>query len=134
MFFMTTVTAQSVNVSAQDVMHSANEELVLYSDFTRTATATCSISNGQVTGNARVIGYPGITTKIEIQMILQKENLWGLWWSDEANWSAIYYKDEALMSRQQKVSSGTYRIKVVYTVYSGNQSETLEMYSHNVSY
>ena len=83
-------------------------------DITTTGLACCT---------ANVEGYDGITTKIHIKMTLQKYTL--LWWSDQATWEGTFNDVVGTLCANKYVSSGTYRVKAVYTVYSGSASETI---------
>lgn len=94
-----------------------------------TATISCSLNNSS--GKAQCVGvvggYSGTTTKIVIKMTLQKKTLF--WWSKVQEWSSTTNAHTAAMSKTVSVDSGTYRVKLVATVYSGSKSEEIEMYS-----
>ncbi|MHB8963625.1 MAG: hypothetical protein ACYC5K_10790 [Saccharofermentanales bacterium] len=65
-------------------------------------------------------------------MYLEKRFL--LFWITEENWTQTFYSYSGSMVRQIDVSGGTYRVKAVYTAYSGSVSETFTGYSANVVY
>ncbi|HOB19355.1 MAG TPA: hypothetical protein PKO35_01460 [Candidatus Atribacteria bacterium] len=80
-------------------------------------------------------GYPGITTKVTITMTLQKKGFLGLWWTEVATWTDTFYKPYASVQHNYYgLSGGTYRVKGVYTAYSGSNSETHTAYSRELSY
>ena len=100
--------------------------------YTNDYTTIINISNGSVCCTADVTGYSS-TTKITITMTLQKKTLF--WWSDIETWTTTVYNFTALLSGTvYNVDSGTYRTKAVYTVYSGNDSETITGYSQETKY
>lgn len=68
-------------------------------------------------------GYDGITTKIHIEMKLQKYTV--LWWSAVETWEGTFYGVDAILSETASVGNGRYRVKAVYTVYSGSNSEEI---------
>ena len=93
-----------------------------------------SYINGTVTGlnisvggtaycGADLVGYPGVTTKVEIELKLQKRFLL-LFWTDEATWSQAFNSYTGTLSKSVNVSSGTYRVQATYTAYSGTKTET----------
>jgi len=92
------------------------------------AYATLQINGTTATGTAVLDGFAGTTTKVNVVMTLQKK---GLWWSnasDSFNYTT-YGHDANLELNYDSLSSGTYRIKDVFTVYSGTASETITAYS-----
>lgn len=96
-------------------------------DYTCYNSTSISYSNGTMYCDASIEGYSGITTKIEITMTLQKK---GLWWSKVQSWSGTYNKDYATLSKSYATTkSGKYRVKAVYKVYSGSDSEKITSYS-----
>ena len=83
------------------------------------------------TGTASLSGFQGTTTKVNVVMTLQKKVLW---WSDASNdydyTNYSYYADAS--NTYNSLSGGTYRLKAVFTVYSGTASETITAYSKEV--
>ena len=100
-------------------------------DYTSSATVNLVISNNTAYCASQLIGYSS-TTKIKITMTLQKKSL--LWWSEADSWSATYYGNTAAMSRDCSVDSGTYRIKTVFVVYCGDDSETITVTTSEKDY
>lgn len=68
-------------------------------------------------------GYDGITTKIHIEMKLQKYTV--LWWSAVETWEGTFNNYYGALSTSKSIGSGRYRVKAVYTVYSGSNSEEI---------
>ena len=126
-----------VNVSAQGIESAAEQyepPIHVNMAYTKSTRADLTISYGQASATAVFYGYNGITTKVTITMTLQKKGLLGLWWSDELSWTETFNYYNATMNRNTGVSGGTYRVKAVYTAYSGTNSETITEYSGNVKY
>ena len=95
---------------------------------------TTSISNYlSITDNtasclSTVVGYYNVTTKIRIEQTLQKKN--GSSWSDKVIFTNTYNTNVAIYSTQKSgLASGTYRLKTVAKVYSGDDYETVTKYS-----
>ena len=91
-----------------------------------------NISNGTASAYAKVRGNYGTVTKVSANMYLEKYNN-GKWptvrtWSDSKN-SNVFE-----LSRTTSVAKGLYRVRTVFTVYSGTKSETITRYSSNVRY
>ena len=91
-----------------------------------------SITNGTASCSATLTGINGTTTKVVIKMTLQKKTL--LWWSEAESWTATYNTYYGTLSKTATVKSGTYRVKAVYTVYSGSNSESITDYSDQKKY
>lgn len=72
---------------------------------------------------ADVEGYSGITTKVHVEMTLQKHTV--LWWSNQVSWEGTFYDMSGTLAKTTTVGSGRYRVKAVYTVYSGSASEEI---------
>lgn len=89
--------------------------------YTNTICATLTNSSGKAMCGADVEGYSGTTTKIVITMTLQKKTL--LWWSKVEEWTTTSNTFYATLVKTASVDSGTHRVKVEATVYSGSKSE-----------
>ena len=101
-------------------------------DYATEAICQLNISNGTAAAYSKVRGNYGTVTKVSASMYLEKYNN-GKWptvrtWSDSKN-SNVFE-----LSRTTSVSEGLYRVRTVFTVYSGNKSETITRYSSNVRY
>ena len=102
-------------------------------EYTNTTATTLSIStSGTATCSAKLNGYNGTTTKIVIKMTLQKKTL--LWWSEVDSWSTTINNWYGSLTKTASVGSGTYRVKVEFTVYSGSNSEEITTYSQEKKY
>lgn len=88
-----------------------------------TATSLEITTNGVAYCTANVEGYYGTTTKIHIEMKLQKHTV--LWWSTQETWEGTFNDYVGALAKTKTVGSGTYRVKAVYTVYSGSASEEI---------
>lgn len=98
----------------------------MYSYVTQLLT-DIAIENNVATCKIYAKGINGTTTKIEIDLTLQKKT--ALWWSTVEAWEVNYLQYTAQHSRTFSVNSGTYRLKAVYKVYSGTNYETITEYS-----
>ena len=121
---MSVVLLFSMNVWSGAVV-SAEETTVQprFSYTNYTATAMTLTTSGVAYCTASAEGYDGITTKIHIEMKLQKYTV--LWWSAVETWEGTFYGVDAILSEAANISSGKYRVKAVYTVYSGSNSEKI---------
>ena len=106
------------------------EETVVQPRFSYTnmvVTALDITTNGTAYCSASVEGYDGITTKVEIQMVLQKSIKRR--WTDMVTWEGTFNDVIGFLDEQTTVTTGTYRVKAVYTVYSGSAYEEITGYS-----
>lgn len=102
-------------------------------EYTNTTYTSLSIStSGKATCSTSLNGYSGTTTKIVIKMTLQKKTL--LWWSEVDSWSTTINNWYGDLTKTVSVKSGTYRVKVEFTVYSGSNSEEITTYSQEKEY
>lgn len=111
-----------VFVSAEDV---AVQPRFNYTAFT--ATSLDITTQGVASCLATAEGYNGITTKVEIQMILQKSIKRR--WTDMVTWEGAFNGMDGYLNELTTVTTGTYRVKAVYTVYSGSDYEEITSYS-----
>jgi len=88
-----------------------------------TVTGINITSNGTTGCVADFVGYSGITTKVDIEMKLQKRFLL-LFWTDEYTWTQTFNSYTGTLTKTVTVSSGTYRVQATYTAYSGSKTET----------
>lgn len=119
--------AEEPSVPVNEIIDGNESEIQPLYDYTNRYSETLSISNGTASCNATLTGISGTATKVVIKMTLQKKTL--LWWSEVETWSATYNTYYGSLSKSAAVKSGTYRIKAVYTVYSGSNSESITDYS-----
>ena len=108
----------------------AAEEATVQPRFNYTAFTFTGLdisTKGAATCLASVEGYDGITTKIHIEMKLQKYTV--LFWRNVESWEGTFNDMEATFIKNATVGSGRYRVKAVYTVYSGSASEEITAYS-----
>lgn len=101
-------------------------------NYTDKFNETLTIASGTATCKATLAGISGTTTKVVIKMTLQKKTL--LWWSEVETWSTTSNTYYGTLTKTAAVKSGTYRVKAVYTVYSGSNSESITDYSAQKSY
>lgn len=101
-------------------------------NYTNIISATLANSSGKALCVGDVHGYNGTTTKIVLTMTLQKKTLF--WWSKAEEWTITSNTYYAAISKTVAVSSGTYRVKVEATVYSGSNSETVDCTSKTYTF
>ena len=91
--------------------------------YTNSITGTLSFSGSTATCQSTVTGN-GYCTRIEGTQKLQKKVLW--WWTDVDTWSkSVDGKVLNMLNTATVTDSGTYRVRVEATVYSGNNSENV---------
>jgi len=95
-------------------------------------TATVlTFSGGKAVCGGSISGYNGTTTKVEIELTLQRRTLL-LFWSDEVTGRQTFntWRGNYELAPRPSVSSGTtYRVKAVYTAWAGSNKETHTTYS-----
>lgn len=100
--------------------------------YTDKISSDMSISNNTATCKSVVRGDTSLATKIVITQTLQKKN--GNSWTYVTSWSKTYNTWYAIYTTSKSsLSSGTYRLKTVAKVYSGNNYETITVYSRTAS-
>ena len=100
--------------------------------YTDKISSDMSISNNTATCKSVVRGDTSLATKIVITQTLQKKN--GNSWTYVTSWSKTYNTWYAIYTTSKSsLSSGTYRLKTVAKVYSGNNYETITVYSGTAS-
>ena len=83
------------------------EELPSRFSYTNYTLTGLDISaNGTAYCVADFVGYPGTTTRVDIEMKLQKRVLL-LFWSDEQTWTQTFNSCNGTLSKSKTVSSGT---------------------------
>lgn len=127
-FCVSTVVSAESPVVTPGTLEQTESDVMPCFEYTNTTATTLSIStSGTATCSARLNGYNGTTTKIVIKMTLQKDS-W-LWWSTEETWTTTINNWYGALTKTAPVDSGTYRVKVEFTVYSGSNSEEITTYS-----
>lgn len=100
-------------------------------EYATRCDVTLSISNGNAKIYAYVFGNVGVS-KIHAKVVLQKYS--------GGNWSAVKTYENTVetslysLSKTKAVSKGKYRVKAVFTIYKGKQSEKITKYSKTVTY
>lgn len=109
------------------------ESFAPFTLYTDSASSTLTISGTTATCTSKATGYVGTTTKIVIQQTLQKKTSSGTW-SKVNGWSETDsgYKGSAT-NKEYNLTSGTYRLKTVFTVYAESNSEVVEKLSKEIT-
>ena len=108
-------------------------ELILEEyQYTSSISSSLYISNNTASCESTVIGFSGLATRVEITQTLQKKS--GNSWNFYTSWVKNYYTWYGMLTTTKSgLSSGTYRLKTVAKVYSGNSYETITIYSNTAS-
>lgn len=94
---------------------------------TTSVTSTLTISNGAVYCKSTAQGDSTVT-QIDGVQYLEKKN--GKNWDIVDSWSDSSSRNSLTMSNSKdNIGSGTFRVRAVFTVYSGNSSEVVEKIS-----
>ena len=128
------VFAGAFSVNAADVTTPVTE-IPTIDEFLYTATTNTSISikSGVITGTAFLLGYQGITTKVEVFVYLQQYKNGA--WTNIGDWYQYFNNYYGGFSPQKSVSSGySYRIKASYYANSGSSWENIISYSPSLYY
>ena len=99
------------------------ETVVEEYSYTSSVISTLGFSGSTATCQSTVTGN-GYCTRIVGTQKLQKKVLW--WWSDVSTWSkSVDGKILTMTNNTTVTDSGTYRVRVEATVYSGSNSEAV---------
>lgn len=98
--------------------------------YTSCCSSTLFISGKTATCESDATGYYGETTKIVIDQTLQKYNNSTGKWTSVATWSETDYAFIGTATNTKSgLSSGSYRLKTVFSVYAGVNYEQITVYS-----
>lgn len=98
--------------------------------YTSSCSSELSISAKTATCKSSITGYYNKTTEIAVKQYLQKKNSSDKW-EDVCSWNdTINSFKGSVTNTKSSLSSGTYRLKTVFTVYAGTASETVYAYSN----
>jgi len=111
------------------IASAAEDESGTRFQYISSCSSTLTTSGTSATGISKVTGYNGETTKIVITQTLHRRNSYGNWVSVQSYSGTYYYFKATLSKTYSSLSSGTYRLKSVFTVYAGSNSETVTKYS-----
>lgn len=98
--------------------------------YTNDCESTLTISGSTATCKSEATGYYGETTKVVIEQTLQKYNNSTGKWTSVATWSETdtgYFGTAT--NTKSGLSSGSYRLKSVFSVYAGVNYEQITVYS-----
>ena len=87
--------------------------------------SSLSINSGTAELSCSASGSSKVVTKISATMYLEKYNNGK--WSATGNWSKSKDGNILTFSKTASVTKGLYRVRTVFTVYSGNKSETISL-------
>lgn len=101
--------------------------------YTNYATSELDITNRTATCESTLEGFISVT-KISATQYLEKKN--GSSWKivEFGTWSDSIDDDSIYMNNSKgSLSNGTYRLRTVFTVYSGTKSEQVEKISKEIT-
>lgn len=108
-------------------------EIIEDYQYTNKISSDMSISNNTATCKSVVRGDSSLATKVVITQTLQ-QTFGGCSWYYVDSWSKTFNFWYAMYTTSKSsLSSGTYRLKTVAKVYSGNNYETITVYSRTAS-
>lgn len=117
-----------ISVSAKNLDFGSNEITPFYL-YTYKATSDLSVSGNNVQCDSMLMGYPD-ATKVNATQYLQKKNstdwetVYNGTWSSSSNGNYL-----VMTNSKSNLSSGTYRLKTIFVVFSGNEYEMITAYS-----
>lgn len=123
-------------VSVQATEASTENPIQLDSLYINTTVTTLTISGGVATCTGTITGYSGITTKVVIALFLERKTAGSSTWSGYASDPAKTI-NSFFGSYQMKKSVDRgyqYRVRAVYTAYSGTKHESITGFSQVVAY
>ena len=98
--------------------------------YINTANTVLIISGGQATCGGTAVGYYGVTTKIKIELYLERKLASSSTWSTYASGSkTVDYYMAGYEMPVAVVKGYQYRTRAVYTAWAGKNSETFTTYS-----
>jgi len=103
--------------------------------YTNTANTTLGISGTQAISEGLIVGYYGVTTKVTVALNLERKTASATTWTTIASGSKTTNGHFGAHQLKTTVTKGyQYRVRAVYTAYSGTKSETFTGYSRAVTY
>jgi len=124
-----------VSAHATSINETDTDQSQVRSLYINTTTTTLSISGGQAICEGLVVGYSGTTTKVTIALYLERKLASSSTWLPFANGSKSFDNYYGAYQLKVPVDKGyQYRVRAVYTAYSGKNSESLTAYSGVVAY
>lgn len=121
----------SMSVFAAEETQREDEDITLYLSYTNNCESTLTVSGKTAKCYSYLMGYRGTTTKITFNQSLQKKNSSGSWYSVTGWGTTISDFVGSTTNSYPYLTSGTYRLKTVFTVYAGSKSETVTAYSNS---
>lgn len=102
-------------------------------EYTSSAIAGLSISGGSAEVYGSLIGYSGITDKVNMYLYLQRYENGS--WTTVKNFYESFSRHSGSIEETVSVDAGySYRVKGSYYAYDGSESEHITRYSATVEY
>ena len=121
----------SIPASAETTTYALNEGVAPAYEYANSVENILNITSNSAECTSSCVSSSDVV-QITVEQTLQK--FWGLWvWNDVdgASWTATEHGSSiCLMSNKSGLTSGTYRVKSVFTLTSSSgKSETITIYS-----
>ncbi len=121
-------TVWAIPVSAASLSKDIGIVTPFFLNYTSYCASGISITGTTAFCDSSAVGYSGETTKIYIEQTLQRRGTYG--WVNEQTWTSTTYSYYASLSNYKyNLTSGTYRVKSFFKVYSGTNYDTITTYS-----
>lgn len=124
--------AISVNAD-NEIDYPVGEDIIEEYLYTSSISNELSFIGTTAKCKSTVVGFPEITTKIEITNTLQKK-YGNSWYNSGSQSGTSYLWGTTLTTYEYNQSSGKYRLKTTAKVYCGSEYETIIIYSDEVNH
>lgn len=126
------VFAQATSVdSAEQAVSAQYQPIMPFWSFINMTVTNIGVSGGQVIGNGSIQGIPGVTTRVSIELTIQRRPA-----GSTAAWTNVVSGIRTVNGvvagheiRTPAVAGFEYRTRAVYTAWSGTRSETHTSFS-----
>jgi len=125
-FMLVVVLSGTVAVCAVDVEHQAGEKIIDEYEYISSASTNLSISGDMATASAKITRKSS-ADRVKITMNLQqkKDNEW----NTVKSWGKNSSSRVTYIEKTKTVSGGLYRVYTKVITYTGDDSETIKIYS-----
>lgn len=96
--------------------------------YTYSCSSELYVSGTTLTCTSKLTGYYNITDRIEVYQYLQKKNSSNEWETIES-WNDVAIYKASITNYKYSATSGTYRLKTNFRVFSGINYESITAYS-----
>jgi len=97
--------------------------------YTSECSSELSVSGTTLTCSSKLTGYYNVTDKIDVYQYLEKKNSSNEWETINSWTGSTFFFKASITNYKYSASSGTYRLKTKFRVFSGINCETITKYS-----